>query len=171
MTPYWGNVALPAAVESLEQDLDSIWEWVAWQIPLNKDKCAVMHFGRANRSTYFSLLGIQIPTICFARPRGLHQWPEVLEAMHRRRKRANKILGYTGRLFTNSDKEIILIPTLWNNGYRRRLDKFKLFTREKWRVSGQLIKIIKTLKDFDNVDFRNLFPLNEKRDKIEPNEV
>lgn len=104
------NAANPAAVESLRQDLDNQKMVGGRQMPLNSDKCTVIHIVRANGSTNYSPLGIQIPTTSREKNIGIYiiSDPKFSKQCIDADKRANKSLGYTGRRFKHSYKEMVL---------------------------------------------------------------
>jgi hypothetical protein len=54
-----------------------------------------------------------------------------------------------------------MISSIRHMGYQRRLRELDLFSLEKRRLRGQLIETFKILKGFNNIDYRNLFTLND----------
>ena len=56
-----------------------------------------------------------------------------------------------------------LIPSVRHKSYEERLKELNLFSLEMRRLRGQLIEVFKILRGIDNVDYRNMFQLNEGR--------
>ena len=58
------NAANPESVRALQSDLAAIGDWsMVWQMPLNLEKCHVLHVGAANQEENYSLLGSAITSV------------------------------------------------------------------------------------------------------------
>ena len=58
------NADSDAAVKHLQEDLRKLGEWSKkWQMPLNLDKCKIMHIGHKNKNEKYKLLGKETESV------------------------------------------------------------------------------------------------------------
>ena len=111
------------AVQELQSDLNKLGEWSEkWQMPFNVDKCKVMHIGYRNQNVQYSLLGRKIESTDQEKDLGvlvssdLKFSKQCIEV----EKKAQKLLGYIKRQFSNKNKKIVL--ALYNSLVRPHLE-------------------------------------------------
>ena len=136
-----GKVDNQTDIIRMQKDLASIIEWSeTWQMPINTDKCKVMHFGKTNIKTEYSIGGHRLEVVSDERDLGVHLSNDlkVDKQCLKAAKKGNQILGMIRRTFTCKDKAIIL--KLYKSLVRPHLD----YCVQAWRPHYQ--KDINTLE-------------------------
>ena len=169
------NVKDPEGVEQLRMDLNRLGEWSeTWQMPLNLEKCKVMHIGQANSKSDYSLQGKAMVVTDLEKDLGvlissdLKFSKQCIEV----EKKAQKLLGYIKRQFKYRNKEIVL--TLYNALIRPLLEYAVQFWSPALRkdierlekVQARATKLIPSLRRLsyeDRLRALDLFPLETRR--------
>ena len=98
-------------VTLLQADLDKLLDWSEeWQMEFNVEKCKVMHFGKSNSKSNYTIGNSTLQVVTYEKDLGVIVQDDLKVSMQCSEvvKKANKILGMIKRTFTSRSKEIIL---------------------------------------------------------------
>ena len=96
--------------DNLQRDLDSILTWTeTWQLPLNLDKCSVMHLGPNNPLGKYTLGHVQVREATSERDLGIMMDNELKFHVHAAKvtKKCKMLLAIIKRSFTCLDKRMV----------------------------------------------------------------
>lgn len=171
----FGPVSNPAQCASLQSDLNSIMTWTqTWQLPLNLQKCSVLHLGYRNPRSRYHLGQNELVQTEHERDLGIimdeklkfhDQSSQVI-------KKANRILAIIKRSFSFIDKKIfrklykaLVRPIIeygnviwgpWYTGDQEKIEKIQ-------RRATKLVKDIKHLPYQDRMKQLNIPSLSFRR--------
>ena len=97
--------------QELQCALDKAIEWAnTWQMTFNVAKCKVIHFGKDNPRTIYTMGGSNLESIAVERDLGILIHESLKPSVHCATavKKANMVLGQIRRTFTFSDREILV---------------------------------------------------------------
>ena len=117
------RVVTPYDAENLQADLQKLEEWSQkWSLSFNKDKCAVMHFGRNNQGYTYSLNGSTLSSTSKEKDLGIIVTSDLKPSAQAARAAAtaSSMLGRIRRIFTCLDVETM--PALYNALVRPHMD-------------------------------------------------
>ena len=106
----FGKVCTMQQRDSFQADLDNVLAWTElWQMPLNIEKCAVMHLGNKNPSHQFTLGNVMLKTTSAERDLGVHVDDELKFHLHVAKvlKKCKSLLAIIKRTFTCVNKRIM----------------------------------------------------------------
>ena len=135
------RVMTPYDAENLQADLQKLEEWShKWSLSFNKDKCAVMHFGRSNQGYAYSLNGSTLSSTSKEKDLGIIVTSDLKPSAQAARAAAaaNSMLGRIKRTFTCLDDETM--PALYKALVRPHME----YAIQTW--SPYLKKDIKMLE-------------------------
>ncbi|XP_044745861.1 uncharacterized protein LOC123307558 [Coccinella septempunctata] len=168
----------------LQGDLDAVWKWsITWQLPLNLDKCTVLHMGKHNPNHSYYLSHHAIKSVASQSDLGVIvtedlSWSEHIAAASNKAKRMSLLLQKTfGRcdphtcsvLYTTYIRPIleyadpVWAPVLARDEkahFKERLSLMHLTPFANRRLRGDLITTYRALHGLFNVDVSHLFCLN-----------
>ena len=136
-----GKVDNQEDIARMQKDLASIIEWSeTWQMPINTDKCKVMHFGKNNNKTEYTIGGHRLEAVSEERDLGVQLTEDLKVGKQclKAAKKGNQILGMIRRTFSCKEKSIIM--KLYKSLVRPHLD----YCVQAWRPHYQ--KDINTLE-------------------------
>lgn len=108
-TKIFGNPLTESA--SIQSDLDKIKKWCDdWLIPLNVDKCSILHLGKTNPQFAYNVNGNQLKPVTSQVDLGVTvtydlSWSEHISNIT---KKANKIMFLLKKAFTNPTPELAM---------------------------------------------------------------
>ena len=87
-------------------------QYELWQMPLNMEKCAVMHLGNKNPSHQFTLGNVMLKTTSAERDLGIHMDDELKFHLHVAKvlKKCKSLLAIIKRTFTCVNKRMMSEP-------------------------------------------------------------
>ena len=106
----FGQVCTVQQRDNLQTDLDNLLAWTElWQLPLNVEKCAVMHLGNKNPLHQFTLGDVLLKNTVEERDLGVYVDNEMKFHLHTAKvlKRCKSVLAIIKRTFTHVNKRII----------------------------------------------------------------
>jgi len=124
------GIADEPGCSSLQSDLDAVVEWCdIWVMQLNVKKCSVMHFGRNNPRTSYSLSGSVLAKSSLERDLGVIVSPDLKfsEQSAAAAARASAVLATLKRCFLSRDVE------LWTALYKTYVRPHLEFAVQAWR--------------------------------------
>jgi len=178
-----GKVGSTEQVEELRSDLARMYKWSEdWQMLFNVNKCKVMHLGRSNEKTEYSLGGAVLETTEEEKDLGviMDSTFKVGNQCGKAAKKANGILGMISRTFTCRNKKII--TGLYKSLVRPHLD----YCVQVWRphmekdkellekVQRRMTRMVQECKGLDyekRLKIVNLTTLETRRQRADLLEV
>ena len=110
-TKLFGVVSSGKEVDGLREDLRKLCDWSAeWLMMFNTDKCKVMHFGKSNSLSVYSMNGANLSVINEEKDLGIivQDTLKVSAQCAKVVKSANKVLGMIKRTFVSREPDIIV---------------------------------------------------------------
>ena len=95
----------------MRKDLEALSKWSkTWSLEFNVDKCKVIHFGRDNPNTVYSINGKNVKVVTEEKDLGIivNKDFKVAHQCAVAAKAANRILGLVKRTFSSRRKDIIV---------------------------------------------------------------
>lgn len=129
-TKLMGNAGTTLGIDSLKTDLKSLEEWSEiWQMPVNADKCKIMHIGGSNTKEQYKMGNVYLAEVAEEKDLGvfINRDMKVATQCIKSANKANQILGLINRTITCKNKTII--TTLYKALVRPHLD----YCVQAWR--------------------------------------
>ena len=161
--------------EILQIDLDKMQEWtIKWQMNFNTSKCSILHVGRNNAASDYTLNGVRLSKLDSAKDLGVIVSHDLRprEQCISARNRANRVLGFIARSITNKTAEVILKLYLalvrphldyavqfWSPYYRMDIDRLESIQRRMTKM----IQGMRNLRYEERLKRLNLHTLERRR--------
>ena len=161
--------------ETLQSDLDKLTCWAAkWQMKFNVNKCKVLHIGSNNDHVQYRMNGEILEAVNKEKDLGILISSDLKPSQHCSEvvKKANKLVGFIGRVFENKSEKIMLklynslvrphleyCVQFWSPYYQKDINKLE-------RVQRRLTKMIPRLRNMtyeERLKILKLFPLSIRR--------
>ena len=174
-TKIAGKVTTTEEREALQSDLDKLTNWATkWQMQFNVNKCKVLHIGSNNDHAHYQMNGEILEAVRIEKDLGILISSDLKPSKHCSEvvKKANKLVGFFGRVFENKSEKIMLklynslvrphleyCVQFWSPYYQKDINKLE-------RVQRRLTKMIPRLRNMpyeERLKSLNLFPLSKRR--------
>ena len=165
--------------ERLQKDLNSLAEWSdTWKLQFNPAKCHVLHIGKKNIDSTYTMNGEELVTVTEEKDLGCIISNDLKQSANIKHhiSKANKLLGMIRRTFSFLDKEVFLL--LYKTYIRPRLEYcqqacYPYLAKDQdalEKVQRRATKLVRTIADLpyeERIKQLGLFTLKYRRDRAD----